>query len=147
MLKYILRPSPPTVRPSLASRIHRAHALLTFTLLAGVMACGSDPDPTECRSGLEPPAAARSCELVLTEVGSGVVSVEFDDDTVGEWVNQPPSSAIAFHAAGDGAMSGAVVATEEGGGFTIESARCFDDAGAEIDGVAERFAEPTGDCQ
>lgn len=148
MFKYILyRPSPPILRPSPAARTRRAHVLLAFALLAGVMACGPDPDPTECRSGFEPPAAARSCELVLMEAGSGVVSVEFADDTVGEWVSQPPSSAIAFHAAGDQAMSGAVVTAGEGGGFTVENASCFDDAGAEIDGVAERFAAPAGDCQ
>ncbi|MEM6954665.1 MAG: hypothetical protein AAF411_00555 [Myxococcota bacterium] len=99
-------------------------------------ACGSSGGGAEgCRSQLQPPAAARSCELVLTDVGDGVTDVTFASNVVGEWVHEAPASGIAFHPDGDRSMGAdaVVVTAADSGGFVVESASCFDDAGNALD--------------
>lgn len=72
---------------------------------------------------------------MLTDVGEGVANVEFASSVVGEWVREAPVSAVTFHPNGDRAMgAGAVVVTSAAsGGYLVESASCFDDAGNALD--------------
>jgi hypothetical protein len=56
-----------------------------------------------------PDAAARGCELVLTEApGTEVVAVTFKNGAKGTWLRQAPKVAVTVVSGGDTALTGAI---------------------------------------
>lgn len=118
----------------------------------GANACACKPDST-CDANLVcgpantcvPPvtagiavddAAARGCELLLTEApGTTVASVTFKGGVQGTWIRQAPKVAVSFVAGGDSALGNNVELGLVGAGaagVTVSKATCVDRLGARL---------------
>ncbi len=81
-------------------------------------------------------AAARSCELLLSDDGSRVVRPRAEGSVRVEHVREAPRTAIAFHATSDAPIGRDAVRVEVlgDGDFRIVNAQCFDRDGEPIEG-------------
>ena len=99
------------------------------------LSCGAD---NKCAppvaAGLQVDAAARGCELLLTEAGSTVVSANFKNGVKGTFIRQPPKVAVTFVSAGDSAIGNNVELGLSGpsSGLTVSRSACVDVSGARI---------------
>lgn len=88
-------------------------------------------------AGLQVDAAARGCELLLTESStSTVVSANFKNGVKGTFIRQPPKVAVTFVSGGDTAI-GSNVELGLGGpatGLTVTKSSCVDVKGARVAG-------------
>lgn len=92
--------------------------------------CGADLKCVPAVSaGVQFPAEARGCELLLTETaGTQVVSAEFKSGVKGTWLRQAPKVAVTVVAAGDSSLAGAVQLSLSGpaSALTLSKASCVD---------------------
>lgn len=82
-----------------------------------------------------PDAAARGCELLVTETpGSEVVAVTFKNGAKGTWLRQAPKVAITVVSGGDSALAGAVELglTGPASGLSIARSSCVDVKGQRL---------------
>lgn len=103
------------------------------------LACGAD---NKCvppvAAGLQVDAAARGCELLLTESGATtVLTANFKNGVKGTFIRQAPKVALTFVSGGDTAI-GSNVELGLGGptsGITVTRSSCVDVKGAPISGT------------
>lgn len=99
------------------------------------LACSNNVCAPPVAAGLQIDAAARGCELLLTESGtSTVVSANFKNGVKGTFIRHAPQVAVTFVAAGDSAI-GANVELGLGGpasGLTVTKSNCVDVKGARL---------------
>ncbi len=81
---------------------------------------------------------ARACEFLFQQGDGRLDSAEYGDSTKGALRRRDPNVAIAVSRADDtpfAADSLSLSFIGDSGGVTLESSRCFDAAGAEVDGL------------
>lgn len=84
-------------------------------------------------------ADARSCEILLEETGAQIKAATYLEGVQGAMRRKAPRVAIAMMRDGDEAFpAGAASLTIDGetSGVRVDSVRCFDGAGAEIQGAS-----------
>ena len=103
------------------------------------LVCGNDKlCVAPVAAGLQiPNAAARGCELVLTEsAGTEVLAVTFKNGAKGSWIRQAPKVAVTVVSGGDTALAGTVDLGLSGpsAGLTVTKGSCVDVKGQRVDG-------------
>jgi hypothetical protein len=124
--------NPPNCEPGVASC-----ACKTGDVCNEGLACVDSKCVPPVAAGLQVDAAARGCELLLTESGtSTVVSANFKNGVKGTFIRQPPRVAVTFVSGGDTAI-GNNVELGLGGpatGVTVTKSSCVDVKGARVGG-------------
>ncbi len=103
-----------------------------------------EPEPPMPGAGLSISSdAARSCEVVLVDTQNDISAVSYNG-VKGRDMRRGERLAIAFHALEDGAIVAGSVSFGEAdlGSLTVMTSRCFDAAGAEIEGAEVTIAQP-----
>lgn len=101
------------------------------------LVCGSDNlCVAPVSAGVQiPDAAARGCEMVLTEAaGTEVVAVTFKNGAKGTWIRQAPKVAVTVVSGGDSALTGAIDLglTGPAAGLSVSKAGCVDVSGQRL---------------
>lgn len=120
-------------------------ALMAFAAACGPDGCGCEPPP-QVGNGLSVAnAAVRACDAVFSVSGDEIPEVRFQAPVTGESVPKAPRFAISFVANTDASLEGQELArfvfTTNNDPPTLVEARCFDSAGAVVEGQPLRLAE------
>lgn len=106
------------------------------TCSAGLVCASDSKCVAPVAAGVQfPDAAARGCELLVTEAtGTEVVSVAFKNGAKGTWIRQAPKVAISVVAGSDAALTGAVDLglTGAASGLTVARSACVDVKGQRL---------------
>lgn len=123
-------------------------ACLEGAMCMGDLMCDNGMCRGQTRSGLTvTDPMARSCELLLVELGGEVLGVDYGTGVRGTHLREAPRNALAFHRTTDSAFEATSVMVRMATGGApltprLEAVRCFDARGNPVAGDPVTLAAP-----